>query len=138
MTALPVSVPHPGAVEVQRWMLDNFRGLRGLRAALRAALAEVDVTQAGDVADRMAVVATELATNALRHGKPPTEVRLLLVGDRLVIDVADHRLEAAPRFDRGRPLGRGGMGLVLARTFATEVGWYRDGDTKHVWASFSG
>jgi serine/threonine-protein kinase RsbW len=136
MTALPASVPHPGAVELRCWRLDTFRELRQLRAALRIALAEGLTPDYRDLIDRMAVVATELATNALRHGLPPTEVRLLQGPDRLIIDVADHDLGTEPRLDRDRPPGSGGMGLVLARTFASEVGWYKAGETKHVWASF--
>ncbi|MBG0569361.1 ATP-binding protein [Actinoplanes aureus] len=141
MTALPASAPHPGAVELHRWTLSDFRGLRLLRAALRSALAEATTgertaAELGDLTDRMAVVATELATNALRHGLPPTVVCLLQDEDRLVIDVADHDLEAEPYFDRDRPPGMGGLGLVLARSFAIDVGWYKNADTKHVWASF--
>jgi anti-sigma regulatory factor (Ser/Thr protein kinase) len=86
----------------------------------------------------MAVVATELATNALRHGLPPTEVRLLRDHDRLIIDVADHDMAAAPVLDEDRPLGAGGLGLQLAREFAVDVGWYLSDLTKHVWAGFPG
>ncbi|WP_203790238.1 ATP-binding protein [Paractinoplanes rishiriensis] len=132
MTSLPTSTPHPAAVEIRSWSLDSFRELRGLRAALR----EIVAGTAGEVSDRMAVVATELATNALRHGRPPTVVRLLRSGDRLIIEVADHDLFAAPELDEGRPLGAGGLGLQLARAFATDVGWYATETTKHVWASF--
>jgi serine/threonine-protein kinase RsbW len=132
MTSLPTSVPHPAAVELRRWTLDNFRELRLLRAALREAVADT----AGEVSDRMAVVATELATNALRHGLPPTVVRLLGDGDRLIIDVADHDLAAEPTVDEDRPLGAGGLGLQLTRTFAIDVGWYAAEQAKHVWASF--
>ncbi|BBH65856.1 hypothetical protein ACTI_25410 [Actinoplanes sp. OR16] len=82
------------------------------------------------------MVATELATNALRHGRPPAEVRLLRVASLLVVDACDHDPDAEPQFDTERPLGQGGLGLLLARTFALEVGWYRDGSSKHVWASF--
>jgi anti-sigma regulatory factor (Ser/Thr protein kinase) len=116
--------------------LDNFRELRGLRAALREAVASTSEADLGDLFDRMAVVVTELATNALRHGLPPTVVRLLAERDRLIIDVADHDRLAEPQPADDRPLGHGGLGLQLARSFAGEVGWYTADDTKHVWASF--
>jgi anti-sigma regulatory factor (Ser/Thr protein kinase) len=116
--------------------LDSFGELRGLRAALREAVAEVSSAEPGDLFDRMALVATELATNALRHGLPPTVVRLLTEGDRLIIDVADHDRRTEPLPAGDRPLGEGGLGLRLVRTFAVEIGWYRTGDTKNVWASF--
>ncbi|MEU4429031.1 ATP-binding protein [Actinoplanes sp. NPDC024001] len=136
MTALPDSVPHSGAVELRCWTLDDFRGLRHLRAALRSELAARGAGEFGDLVDRMVVVATELATNALRYGLPPTEVRLLHADDRLIIDVADRDLETEPRFDLDRPPGAGGLGLALARTFAADVGWFKTGETKHVWAGF--
>jgi serine/threonine-protein kinase RsbW len=134
MPSLPASVPYPRAAEICRWTLATFGDLRGLRAGLRAA---VDVAAAGpDVSERMTVVANELATNALRHGLPPTVVRLLREGDRLIIDVSDHDREAEPRLAENRPLGGGGLGLQLTRRFAIDVGWYATELTKHVWASF--
>jgi serine/threonine-protein kinase RsbW len=136
MPSMPASVPYPAAVELRRWRLDNFRELRKLRAGLREAVAGTAARRPGDLSDRMTVVATELATNALRHGLPPTEVLLLRDHDRLIIDVADHDLEAPPRVDEDRPIGAGGLGLQLAKEFAIEVGWYADDAAKHVWASF--
>ena len=134
MSSLPASDPYPRATEICRWTLADFGDLRGLRADLRAT---EDVTAAGpDVVDRVTVVANELATNALRHGLPPTVVRLLRDGDRLIIDVADHDREAEPRIAENRPLGDGGLGLQLTRRFAVDVGWYATELAKHVWASF--
>jgi serine/threonine-protein kinase RsbW len=150
MTALPASLPPGEAVELGRWTVENYQGLRHLRMALRDAVSEFAPASASaaapaapasddeddDVPERIAVVATELATNALRHGRPPAEVRLLRVDDLLVVDACDHDPDGEPRFDTERPLGQGGLGLLLARTFALEIGWYRDGEAKHVWASF--
>jgi serine/threonine-protein kinase RsbW len=136
MPSLPASGPCPAAVEVCRWRLDTFRELRRLRAELRDAVAGNAPRTPGDLAERMAVVATELATNALRHGLPPTEVRLLRDHDRLIIDVADHDLTAAPVLEEDRPLGAGGLGLQLTLEFAVDAGWYVGDATKHVWAGF--
>ena len=134
MSSLPASVPYPRATEICRWTVAAFGDLRGLRADLRAA---EDVAAAGpDVVDRVTVVANELATNALRHGLPPTVVRLLREGDRLIIDVSDHDRAAEPRVADNRPLGAGGLGLQLTRRFAIDVGWYATELTKHIWASF--
>jgi anti-sigma regulatory factor (Ser/Thr protein kinase) len=112
-------------------------GLLPWRDAVAELRTAVDVAAAGpDVIDRMTVVANELATNALRHGLPPTVVRLLREGDRLIVDVSDHDREAEPRVAENRPLGDGGLGLQLTRRFAIDVGWYATELTKHVWASF--
>jgi serine/threonine-protein kinase RsbW len=138
MTSLPAPVPYPAAVELHRWTLDSFTQLRSLRAGLRQAIDEAPVTEYEDVCDRMTVVATELATNALRHGLPPTVVRLLREDHRLILDVADQDLQAEPHLDEDRPLGAGGLGLQLTRTFAIDIGWYTTDSAKHVWASFPG
>ncbi|MET0414842.1 MAG: ATP-binding protein [Actinoplanes sp.] len=138
MSMLPGSLPYPAAVEVSRWTLGDFPELRDLRAALRKEIVQEPSEELGDLFDRVAVVATELATNALRHGLPPTVVRLMRDDDRLILDVADHDLSAAPQVDADRPPGDGGLGMQLAKTFAIDVGWYRAGVTKHVWASFPG
>ena len=135
MTSLS-STPHPAASEIRRWTLDSFPELRSLRASLREALRETGSAEVDDLCDRVTVVATELATNALRHGLPPTVVSLLREDDHLILDVADHARESRPEVDADRPLGAGGLGLQLAKTFAIEVGWYRTDHTKHVWASF--
>jgi serine/threonine-protein kinase RsbW len=141
MASLPVSAPHAEAVELHRWILDSYDELRGLRASLHEVIADGLVSASDrldDVFDRMSVVATELATNALRHGLPPTVVRLLRAGDHLVLDVADHDLGAPPELVDDRPLGDGGLGLQLTQTFAVDIGWYIKDATKHVWASFPG
>ncbi|WP_203822410.1 ATP-binding protein [Paractinoplanes ferrugineus] len=139
MGELRTSPPPPDAEELEVWPLDSTMQLRELRAALVAALnrhtpasrAELD-----DIPDRMVLVATELATNAIRHGIPPTVVRLLRTRDEFVLDVADHDLTAVPELADTRPLDSGGRGLHLANAFALKVGWYTSDRTKHIWAAF--
>ncbi|GAA0794661.1 ATP-binding protein [Spirilliplanes yamanashiensis] len=141
MTSLPASPPHPGAVDVRRWTLDDVRDLHQLRAALRTEIARVTRVagaELGEVLDRAVIVATELATNALRHGRPPAEVRLQQAQDRLVLVVVDHAVDAVPRLDDDRPPGAGGLGMRFVRTLAVETGWYTRDGAKHVWASFPG
>jgi serine/threonine-protein kinase RsbW len=137
MTSLRASAPPPAADELCSWTLAQFGELRDLRLQLRRQLAHEPAAELDDLVDRISVVATELATNALRHGLPPTVVRLLRKDDRLFLDVADHDLDAPPEV-ADRPLGAGGLGLKLTQTFAIDVGWYITDATKHVWASFPG
>ncbi|MGK5680549.1 ATP-binding protein [Actinoplanes sp. URMC 104] len=137
MSGLRPAAPYPAAVELRCWTLDAFGELRRLRAALREAI-ENNAAEVDDLFDKMAVVATELATNALRHGLPPTEVRLLRYDHRLILDVADYDVGTLPEVDDSRPLGAGGLGLQLTKTFAIDTGWYTTETTKHVWASFPG
>jgi anti-sigma regulatory factor (Ser/Thr protein kinase) len=84
----------------------------------------------------MQLVASELATNAFRHGRPPTLVRLLRQRDTYLLDVADHDLNSTPRIAGAREPGHGGFGLQIARRLAQDVAWYRSDVTKHVWAQF--
>jgi serine/threonine-protein kinase RsbW len=133
-------------VELERWLLDSPGEISGLRGKLARRLDDEwgDPEQAedpdglGPVPDRMVVVASELAANALRHGLPPTLVRLLRDGDRHVLDVADHDLSAVPELaDRGADAASG-RGLLIATTLSLDVGWYVTDRTKHVWAVFPG
>lgn len=136
MTSVPAPIPYVSAAERGSWTLHGFGELRLLRAALRQAVALPESAGPGDLAEPIIVVANELATNALRHGTPPTVVRLLSEPGRLILDVVDHNPEALPRPAGDRPPGAGGLGLRLTATFAIDFGWYATGATKHVWAAF--
>lgn len=139
MTQLRPSPPPPAAAEIGTWVLENTTQLRSLRAALHAAISGDPMTDdesLDDVPERMVLVATELATNAIRHGLPPTEVRLLRTDDTFVLDVTDHDPTAVPRMTDTHPLDPGGRGLMLAREFSLDVGWYTTDAIKHIWATF--
>ncbi|AGL16580.1 ATP-binding protein [Actinoplanes sp. N902-109] len=139
MPELQTSPPPPEAEELHVWVLDDGTQLRQLRAALHEALTGHPLLagdSVGDVLERMILVATELATNGIVHGRPPTEVRLLRGRDCFVLDVADHDLRTVPELADTRPTHAGGRGLQLARSFSLEVGWYATSTTKHIWATF--
>jgi serine/threonine-protein kinase RsbW len=125
--------------EVGRWVLDSPAELRTLRGALYREICGREMSLGGsldDVPERLVLVASELATNAIRHGLPPTIVRLLRNGTRFVLDVADHDLSVLPELADSRPVGAGGLGLKLAQQLSLEVGWFATDETKHVWAAF--
>jgi serine/threonine-protein kinase RsbW len=136
---LRTSPPPPIARQLHAWVLHTSTDLRTLRTCLQQALAG-DPPAAGqslaDIPERMVLVATELATNAIRHGRPPTVVRLLCTDDRFILDVADHDLQAVPELADTQPAGAGGRGLLLAQALSLDVGWHATETTKHVWASF--
>lgn len=125
---------------VREWRLEDIVDLARVRSEL---LSEITAEHAAPqielrgVPDRMILVASELATNALTHGLPPTVVCLKTDGVHYLLDVADHDLSTTPRVAGERPPGAGGFGLQIARQLSQEVGWYRDGATKHVWAIFA-
>jgi hypothetical protein len=139
VSQLRTSLPPPSATELDVWVLTTTSELRALRAALAAAIYG-DPESAGRpldaVPDRMVLVATELATNAIRHGDPPTEVRLSRTAEEFVLDVADHDPAGVPEMTEAKLLAPGGRGLMLAREFSLDVGWYATDDAKHIWATF--
>lgn len=110
-----------------------------MRASLCEALTQGRSPSGGDldeIAERVALVATELATNALQHGLPPTTVRLLRHDDRFVLDVADHAPAGVPDVADASLSDQRGRGLAIAESVSLQVGWYNTPGTKHVWASF--
>ncbi|GIG28431.1 ATP-binding protein [Cellulomonas marina] len=123
------------------WVLASVRQLQALRGELVAALTadggQGAATREVSVASAMALVASELATNALEHGTPPTTVRLSVRGDTYLLHVADRELGTPPVVAGTRPAGDGGFGLMIAQRLAQDVGWYTTEQTKHVWATFS-
>lgn len=111
-------------------------------AKVREAIAELVAAQPADaVADEtaqsMGLVATELAGNALRHGRPPVVVRLLGDDDCYILDVSDHGVHDHPRpvTDR-QDFVAGGRGLLICLAVAEQVCWYVTATTKHIWAAF--
>ena len=139
MSGLARALP-PDADVINTWVLDSTAELQGLRAGLSHALHGPDAATAGrlgDVPERMVLVATELATNAIRHGLAPTEVRLLRTGEVFLLDVTDHDPDTAPQPADADAHALGGRGLTLAQSFSLDVGWYCTTSTKHVWATFT-
>ncbi|MEW2593346.1 ATP-binding protein [Micromonospora aurantiaca] len=140
MGQLRTSPPPPQATELEQWVLDSPEDLRGLRASLREALNRHGLVQGEDldeVPHLVVLVATELASNALRHGRPPTIITLLATDDRFLLDVADHDVSTVPELTDISPTDSGGRGLFLAQSVSLDVGWYATGKTKNIWASFS-
>ncbi|WFE38191.1 ATP-binding protein [Micromonospora sp. WMMD998] len=140
MGQLRTSPPPPQAAQLERWVLDTPEELRDVRASLRDALNRHGLVQGEDldeVPHMVLLVATELASNALRHGRPPTIVTLLATDDRFLLDVADHDVSSVPELSDISPTDSGGRGLFLAQSISLDVGWYATGSSKHIWAAFS-
>jgi anti-sigma regulatory factor (Ser/Thr protein kinase) len=122
------------AVELHQWLLADADELRPLRADLHKALAGHRLAEDGT--GPIVLVATELASNALRHGLPPAMVRLLKSDDQFFLEVADRDLASVPKLAEAHPSVGGGRGLHIARSLSVEVCWYATEQFKHVWASF--
>jgi hypothetical protein len=135
---LPRTRPPGRYRQVERWCLDSFSELTRLRAGLAPILRPDDGTGAGlaQTPEKVVLVASELATNALEHGRPPTVVTLLTDDASWLLDVADHDRGSVPVYAGERVPGAGGLGLHLARTLALDVGWYVTDTHKHIWVTF--
>ncbi len=123
---------------MRRWILDTFGELHALRAGLRDEIATRDRLRAdrllGGIAENVVLVATELASNAIRYGLPPTIVELLQHDTRFLVTVADQDLSAEPRIATERPRGQGGFGLRITQLLSLDTAWYRTDRGKVVWA----
>lgn len=86
-----------------------------------------------EVVDTATVVASELATNALVHGRGRVELRLRLTRDRLVVESVDsgHHM---PRRRRAGDEDEGGRGLHLVAELADRWGFRSTEEGKVVWA----
>lgn len=125
---------------VHQWVLSTTLELQALRRELREAVrikGQAARPELAEVPERMVLVASELATNAIEYGRPPTIVTLKSDDARYLLDVADHDPHTAPVLAGRRAPGAGGFGLQIARRVGQEVGWYTTGTTKHVWVTFS-
>jgi anti-sigma regulatory factor (Ser/Thr protein kinase) len=120
-------------------VLVDYAELRSLRASLRQAL-ETPAARPGkemdDVAERMAIVATELATNALNHAHSAAVVRLSRTKAAFILDVADDLPSASPQVVPRLPAAVRGRGMHITTQLANDAGWYIADGNKHVWARF--
>src|SRR5215203_3670043 len=112
------SAPPPAATVVRTWILADFAELRQLRANLRHTLdaqALIPGKELDDLAERMSIVATELATNALNHARSEALVQLSRTKRTLVLDVADELPSDPPQWAAKRPSGGGGRGVHITQ-----------------------
>ena len=125
---------------VRRWSLSTAREIQAVRRQLREVIRLEGAPSRGalpDTPERMILVASELAANALEHGRPPIIVALGSDGTRYLLEVTDHDPSSTPVVAGRRAPGAGGFGLQIARRLGQQVGWYTTGVTKHIWVTFS-
>jgi serine/threonine-protein kinase RsbW len=132
-------MPPRNATLVAAWVLDSPVQLRSLRADLHQAVVghpPGEVDRLNHAAETMLLVATELASNALKHGLAPTRVQLFTVDRRFLLDIADHDPMTIPSIAATSNESTAGRGLRLAQALCLELGWYAEQRIKHVWATF--
>lgn len=90
----------------------------------------------GQLCDAVALLVSEVATNALVHGTGEVQVRVLAHGRVLRVEVADD----SPRMPVPRAAGlleEGGRGLALVASLSQDWGVQRQGVGKIVWFELS-
>jgi len=135
--------PVPEAAEARLSLqLGSLRGLTGVRRQVQGFLLsslgfgrDEDVPPAvEDVVDGAILIIDELASNALRHGTPPSNLHIGDEEGRWVVIVTDGAPDRPPTPARDRPAGQGGYGLYVIADLAAGHGVHYEPDRKHVWA----
>jgi len=126
LTSLPVPAEPLEATE-PLVRADSVRDLRGLRRDLAARAADASLPAGSEPAlEDFLLAVDEMTTNALRHGRPPVDLRLWADEKRLVCTVTDRGAGLQDPFigygpAHGDDLSLGGMGLWLARQLCDHV-----------------
>lgn len=84
--------------------------------------------------DTVALLASELVTNALRHVGPPVVMTVTRGRQGWLLDVADTDPAVPPEPEHDRDPGFGGHGLPLVARLSEGTGWFVEDGRKHVWA----
>jgi two-component sensor histidine kinase len=117
--------------------LHSLAELARLRARLRASLTGSETVvhpEREHWSERLVLIADELTSNALRHGRAPVATALSRVKDLWMIAVSDSSTEVPPLPAQGRDPGLGGFGLYLVADLSAQHGWFLERRAKTVWA----
>ena len=130
--------PHLRAARaVGRWQVRTAADLPLLRHAVRAAELRTGAGAEETRLDhsRLALVATELATNALKYASGPCVVTIFRMAGGWLLEVVDSRPDSPPVRHPPEPGRPGGNGLLIIEQLSSRWGWYpaEDGGGKHVW-----
>jgi hypothetical protein len=113
----PRPAPGPDASTAGRWDLTSPAELTAHRMQLSAALSN-HARPAGaddDAVERLLLAFEELASNALRHGRPPVRVAVTTTGTSWLLEVSDAAVDLPPRPAVGRDAAVGGLGPLPGR-----------------------
>ncbi|MDX6199559.1 MAG: hypothetical protein QOJ79_2710 [Actinomycetota bacterium] len=119
-----------------RHQIDLADSVRSPARARQATAEMVQQLHLEPIGDELALVVSELVTNAVRHAQPPVRLEIQADDDRVTVAVAD----GSP----GRPVARmasedaeGGRGLAMIDLLAADTGVRPSPPGKTVWAALS-
>ena len=118
------------------WQVAGAAELSVIRADIRR---RVDAASgvpdaASEAAERLLLAFEELASNGLRHGRPPVHVTVTSTGAGWLLEVSDAADDRPPTPAVGRDAAHGGLGLYLVARLCPAHGWIARKGRKHVWA----
>ncbi|WP_320778344.1 SpoIIE family protein phosphatase [Streptomyces sp. CRN 30] len=143
-------LPAEGAADDVALLLARTRGLAPSRVAAWAVPADPAAVARtrGQVLDQMAfwglretaftteLVVSELVTNAIRHGAPPIQLRLIHDDTTLICEVSDSS-GTAPHLRRAKTFDEGGRGLLLVARLTQRWGSRHTAEGKTIWAELT-
>jgi anti-sigma regulatory factor (Ser/Thr protein kinase) len=129
-------LPEPEGTVTWTWRPRRPADLTAMRRQLARAVraSAVPTTCDDEAVERLLLAFEELASNGVRHGGQPVEVRVVAGPDGWLIDVVDADLDAPPTPAIGRDPAKGGLGLHLIARLSAARGWCVRQNRKHVWA----
>lgn len=104
---------------------------RQLYTALRAG--PLAIAADADAVETVLLVFEELASNGLRHGRPPVQVTVAAAGTGWLLEVSDAAGDRPPIAAVGRDPAHGGLGLHMVARLSAAHGWIARDGRKHVW-----
>ena len=113
--------PSVPAEEVSLDLPFDSDGLYAVRSSVAAHAADLGAST--QVVQRVLIVASELATNAVRHGGGRGQLRLWVAGGRLQCEVSDSGrgiADITAGTERPAPTAPGGRGLWISRQLVDE------------------
>lgn len=118
----------------RRW---TFPGDPIAAASARTAIRSAAEGQPEGLLDDLELLATELVTNAVRHGSGDVLLTLDQEDDHLLVTVTG-AAAADPAVRSPSSEAPSGRGLAIVAALANEWGWSREGEQVTVWARVTG
>lgn len=124
------------ALRVWHWELRSSRDLTASRMSLRNELlgGRGGARTHEDDVDLLLLAYEELASNGVRHGRPPVTATVSATPTGWLIDVSDADATRSPTPAVDRDPAYGGLGLHLVVGLSSTHGWSVRSGRKHVWA----